>query len=323
MFTIIGADQKEYGPSSAEEIRDWIRQGRADGRTLARMDDGEWKTLAEFPEFSGFTAASGAPPRLPGAPVPPASAIGPQAFVLGADPDFDIGKCLGQGWSLMTGNLGLLAGGCMLIWLLDLVAQYIPFVEVFVGGVLYGGLYLLFLKCIRRDPANVGDALGGFGERFVQLLLAGLLTGILTFLAYFLCVLPSLYFKIAWSFALVLVIDKRLEFWTAMELSRKMVTRVWFKVFVLTLIAFAPYILIQAFVYLKIWFLMYTQMNALMTNGAPDFSRLLNILKEIAAKMQFLQVFAQVILLVNLPFATGALMYAYEALFGPRPAPAA
>ena len=33
MFKLLGADQKEYGPVNADQIRKWIAQGRANART--------------------------------------------------------------------------------------------------------------------------------------------------------------------------------------------------------------------------------------------------------------------------------------------------
>ena len=64
MYYLIGADQKEYGPVSADEVRAWIAEGRANGQTLARLEGGAWKPLSTFPEFVGSlgTAPQPAPP---------------------------------------------------------------------------------------------------------------------------------------------------------------------------------------------------------------------------------------------------------------------
>lgn len=54
MFTILGTDGKEYGPVSAAKVQEWIAAGRANLATkVRRAGDTEWRTLAEFPEFSG------------------------------------------------------------------------------------------------------------------------------------------------------------------------------------------------------------------------------------------------------------------------------
>jgi multisubunit Na+/H+ antiporter MnhG subunit len=63
MFRIIGADGREYGPVSADQLREWIAQGRASASTRARAEDSlEWRSLGSFPEFSSSLAASALPP---------------------------------------------------------------------------------------------------------------------------------------------------------------------------------------------------------------------------------------------------------------------
>ena len=68
-YKIRGADQKEYGPVSAETLRQWIAEGRVTGSTSILADDGtEWKPLSAFPEFSGAVSA-GAPGMSASKPV--------------------------------------------------------------------------------------------------------------------------------------------------------------------------------------------------------------------------------------------------------------
>ncbi|MDB6122595.1 MAG: domain containing protein [Pedosphaera sp.] len=59
MYKVIGIDQKEYGPVSAEELRRWIAEGRANAQTLAQFEGTtEWKPLINFPEFTSALAAT-------------------------------------------------------------------------------------------------------------------------------------------------------------------------------------------------------------------------------------------------------------------------
>src|SRR5262245_56978849 len=69
MYTIRGADQKEYGPVSAEQVHQWIAEHRASGQTLIHAaGTPDWKPLSQFPEFAQALAAAGArPPSGPGA----------------------------------------------------------------------------------------------------------------------------------------------------------------------------------------------------------------------------------------------------------------
>ena len=69
-----------------------------------------------------------------------------------------------------------------------------------------------------------------------KLALAAILIYIMSILGFILLVLPGIYLTIAYIFTLPLIVDKGMDVWQAMELSRKMVTKHWFKVFGLMLI---------------------------------------------------------------------------------------
>lgn len=69
MYTIVGGDGQKYGPVSAEELRRWIAQGRANGQTMTQADGGEWKPLAEFPELMAGQAPPLPPPAASPQPV--------------------------------------------------------------------------------------------------------------------------------------------------------------------------------------------------------------------------------------------------------------
>lgn len=70
MYRIQGADQKEYGPISADQIRQWVAENRLNRFTLCAGEDGIWKPLGQFVEFADtlgpVPAAAG--PALPSPP---------------------------------------------------------------------------------------------------------------------------------------------------------------------------------------------------------------------------------------------------------------
>jgi hypothetical protein len=69
MYKIIGADKKEYGPVTADQIRQWIAEGRVNGQTMVQAEgSAEWKALASFPEFVVLLTPQ--PPAAPGVPPP-------------------------------------------------------------------------------------------------------------------------------------------------------------------------------------------------------------------------------------------------------------
>lgn len=73
MYKIIGADQKEYGPVSAEQLRQWLAEGRVNIQTQVLPEGAtEWKALGDLPEFAGAS-----PTPIPAITVIPAP--GPDA----------------------------------------------------------------------------------------------------------------------------------------------------------------------------------------------------------------------------------------------------
>src|SRR5258708_21011747 len=69
-------------------------------------------------------------------------------------------------------------------------------------------------------------------------MLAGLVVKLLTFLGFLGLILPGIYLLVSWKFTLPLVADKRLRFWPAMGLSRRVVGKHWWKFFGFGLLAF-------------------------------------------------------------------------------------
>jgi hypothetical protein len=65
MYKIIGADGKEYGPVSIEQLRQWINEGRVNSQTSVRGEGGvDWRPLGTLPEFSLLFGVQTAPPTI-------------------------------------------------------------------------------------------------------------------------------------------------------------------------------------------------------------------------------------------------------------------
>jgi hypothetical protein len=67
----------------------------------------------------------------------------------------------------------------------------------------------------------------------------------------------------------------------------------------------------------------FSALQEVMSSGQPDFPRMMRVITQIAKSSLPLVFLIKFVLLLNLPFALGALMYAYESLFGTRSAPTA
>ena len=104
----------------------------------------------------------------------------------------------------------------------------------------------MFLRRIRGEQVQIGDLFAGFNIALLDLTMAGLVKWLLTSIGLVLCILPGIYLAVGYVFALPLVIDKKMEFWTAMEVSRRVVHEHWWSVLalaiVLMLVAFAGFL---------------------------------------------------------------------------------
>jgi len=61
-YKIIGSDQKEYGPVSLEQLRQWVAEGRMNGQTMVQPEGGtDWQPLSTFPELMPLAAPAAAP----------------------------------------------------------------------------------------------------------------------------------------------------------------------------------------------------------------------------------------------------------------------
>jgi hypothetical protein len=237
-------DQKEYGPINEQQLRQWIAEGRANAQTQVRPEgSAQWVALGALPEFLEALAAKAPPPvnvAVAGS-VPPVDPAAWAREIIARGVRVDIGGCISRSWDMLLRNFWLVVGATFLVTLAMMAVGSVPHIGGVAGlilnGVFLGGLYYFFIRLIRGTHAGVGDAFAGFSIAFVQLMLASIVMSILGTLGLILCVLPGVYLIVAWVFALFLIIDKKIEFWPAMELSRRVVTSQWWAVFALVLVA--------------------------------------------------------------------------------------
>jgi TM2 domain-containing membrane protein YozV len=67
MYKIIGADGREYGPVGADQVRQWVVEGRANSQTRVQAEGtNEWKSLSVFAELTPASApaVAGVPPTM-------------------------------------------------------------------------------------------------------------------------------------------------------------------------------------------------------------------------------------------------------------------
>ena len=205
-YFIIGGDQQEYGPVTADELKQWIGEGRLNGQSLARAEEEmDWRPLASFPEF----AATLNPASLP--KEQSAADFSPEAL-LAQGYDLDIGRCISQAWEAYKNNfwtyfgafwlamVAVIVGGAFLGGLLGgigailapeamkhpagrAVLDFIVSVTVPVlSGPIMAGLYLFYLKNLRGQAASLGEIFSLFQRNFKAAYLGQLLISVIAFL---------------------------------------------------------------------------------------------------------------------------------------------
>ena len=238
----------KFAPPSARKVEVDVRLDDVVLRALEKDPELRYQQANQVKTAVDTIAGSAAPPPRPSA----ANAAAMAQEILARDYTLNIRSCLRRAWNLFKGDFWALMGITALFMALFAFAssfgavtisrsaedstQVSSLVAALVGGPLWGGLWFYYLKKIRRESTTIETAFCGFSPRWIlHLFLAGFVTSILTWLGFFL-VIPGIYLVIAWLFPLQLVMDKGLDFWSAMELSRKVVTKHWFKFLGLALV---------------------------------------------------------------------------------------
>ncbi len=189
--------------------------------------------------------------------------------------DLNVTECVGQGWKILNQNLGGFIGFVFLSVLLYFVSFCFCGIPLLFAGNLFAGFYIVAMKIQKQQSINFENFFDGFrNSNFPQILLETLVIGAITIVIYipiyavqlslqfsnmqttdptkFLIIygiatligwIALMFVGIIYMFAIPLIIDQRIEFWPAMETSRKIVMQRWVSFlllsFLLSLLNFA------------------------------------------------------------------------------------
>jgi uncharacterized membrane protein len=183
------------------------------------------------------------------------------------DRDYSVnsGDWIGKGWSMFQKDAGPLVGFFVVVLLINIVLGVIPGIgsiaSSVIGPILNAGFLIYSFKILREQTRSFGDFFEGFsqfGDLFLFALVSGLISslpmlpgavllgigtamsegsespspllivgGILLLIG----IIPAIYLGICYSMGMPLIIDRRVQFWPAMEMSRKVVNKHWWGIF--------------------------------------------------------------------------------------------
>jgi hypothetical protein len=144
------------------------------------------------------------------------------------------GDYLKAGWELfkqnMLGFIGFSVVALIVVFALNAKAGLGQVLAYVIGPPLWAGLIIVAMKLLLQQPTEVNDFTNGF--RFIlPLLLYSVVSSIFISIGFVLVIIPGLYLLVGYLFTTWLILDRGLDFWPAMELSRKTVHKHWFEVF--------------------------------------------------------------------------------------------
>lgn len=141
------------------------------------------------------------------------------------------GRWISAGWAMVTADLGNFALISLIFVLVNSVASIVT------QGPLQTGLHLYCTKRLFQKRTEIGDLFKGF-DYFLPAFVAALLIGIFAFAGSLLCLIPGLIIAAMYKFTFLFIMDKRMDFWPAMQASHAVVKNDYFG-FTIFLIAMA------------------------------------------------------------------------------------
>jgi len=143
---------------------------------------------------------------------------------------FRMGDYINRGWEIFKQYPGGFIGFGFLSILLGGVGGMVPFVGVGVMYSLTAGYFIVADKIAKGESYEFGDFFKGF-DHFLQLMIAGVLIQVFAGVGILLLIIPGIYLAVAYSMVVPLIVLGKLEFWPAMEVSRKVISRNWWMFF--------------------------------------------------------------------------------------------
>jgi hypothetical protein len=133
----------------------------------------------------------------------------------------EAGRWIGEGWSMVTADLGNYVLMALVYVLLNGAGAGI------LQGPLSAGFHIFTMKKLLGRRADFGDLFIGFNY-FVPSLIATLLIGLFVLAGTLLCIIPGLVIASMYKFTYLFIVDKRMDFWQAMQASHAVVKRDYF-----------------------------------------------------------------------------------------------
>lgn len=171
------------------------------------------------------------------------------------DYDFSVSELISEAWGMVNGNklpifiAIVLAGilGTIVSYIGKIISALVAFIPMLsiVMDIVFGaassifaiGVIIVVLKLANREKVDAASDFCQFTKYWMPILILSIVMSIIVAIGFTLLIIPGIYLAVAYSLSYwILVIHPNASFWDILEASRKIVTRRWFKFFILSLV---------------------------------------------------------------------------------------
>jgi uncharacterized membrane protein len=131
------------------------------------------------------------------------------------------GKWIGEGWEMVKADIGTYV---LLAVVMSLVSSAVP---IILQGPMAAGFHIFVIKKLLGRNAEFADLFKGF-DYFIPTMVASLLISLFVGLGTLACIIPGLVIAAMYKFTYLFIVDKRMDFWPAMQASHAVVKQDYF-----------------------------------------------------------------------------------------------
>jgi hypothetical protein len=134
----------------------------------------------------------------------------------------NLGEWMSRAWDMVTADLGsFIILGLIYAVIIAVTSGTVIGELFFIGPLSVGFFYVIFEK-IRGKDINIGDITKGFSF-FIAAVLSNILIMLFIAVGLVFCIIPGFIILALYVFAPAFIVEQNLDFWQAMEASRKVV----------------------------------------------------------------------------------------------------
>jgi uncharacterized membrane protein len=147
----------------------------------------------------------------------------------------NLGNWISRAWDMVTADLGsFIILGLIYVVIIAVTSGTVIGQFLVIGPLSVGLFYVIFEK-MRGKDINVGDIAKGFNY-FIAAVLSNILISLFAAIGFVLCIIPGIIVVALYIFAPAFIVEKKHDFWEAMEASRKVVMEHLFELILFAII---------------------------------------------------------------------------------------